>query len=66
MYPNLKAEMARQGMSQNDMAVLLGWTPAKLSRKISGKTPLLWSDCREILKALGGGLSADYVFARED
>ena len=66
MFPNLNAEMARQGLSQRDMALRLGWSPTKLSRKISGKSPLLWSDCKEILKALGDGLSADYVFARED
>lgn len=66
MFPNLNAEMARQGMSQRDMANRLGWSFSKLNRKITGKSPLLWSDCREILKILGSGLTADYLFARED
>ena len=63
MFPNLNAEMARQGLSQRDMADRLGWSPTKFSRKMSGKSPLLWAECVAILRVLGCGLSADYVFA---
>lgn len=62
MYPNLKAEMARQGLTQKVIAARLGWTSAKASRKFSGKSQFTWSECKQILEVLGGGLSADYVF----
>jgi transcriptional regulator with XRE-family HTH domain len=43
---NLRAEMARQNRKKRELAALLGISPAAVTRRISGETPL---DVNELL-----------------
>lgn len=57
----VRAEMGRQGLSQQALAERLGWLQSRLSRRISdGKTPLIPFDVIElhtVALALGVPLS---------
>lgn len=61
IFPNLRAEMARQGKTQNDIAELLGKTKQTVSMWMLGKTEPRISEARRIAEWLGQ--SMDYLFA---
>ena len=63
MYKNLKAEMARAGITQQEMARRLGMTPATLSLKLNGKAKFSLSDANLIKTALGVDIPLDELFA---
>lgn len=43
-YPNLVAEMARSGQTNNSLAKLLGISPASMSRRVKGDTDFTKSE----------------------
>jgi len=51
MYPNLRAEMARNKITQGDLSEALGWASSTTSLKINGKTPITLDEAK-IIKAL--------------
>ncbi len=52
----IRAEMARQRRSQEDVALTLGWTQQYLSRRLTGLTALSTDDIEAIARALGAPL----------
>ncbi len=55
-YPNLKAELARRGFTQKQLAELLGTTDAVISNKFNGKygyKPFTLEECVKICDFLG-------------
>ena len=52
MYPNVKAEMARHGITLEMLAKPLDITPSTLSRKLNGHFPLTLKEATIIKKEL--------------
>lgn len=66
-FPNLLAELARQGMTALKLAELLGMNKATLYNKINGRAAFTLEDVfaiQRILKAGGGDYTIDYLFQR--
>jgi transcriptional regulator with XRE-family HTH domain len=49
----IRAEMARQGLTQRELAARLGWNRMSLSRRLSGGMPLSLDDIEGIAAELG-------------
>jgi len=64
-YPNLNAELARQGLTQDQMAEMIGRTPETVSRWMTGKNAMPVGECFRIKETLFPTLSVDYLFASE-
>lgn len=63
-YANLKAEMARYGIKQQDIARLLNVREATISEKINGKTTFDIDEAFKIKYKFFPKLSLEYLFAR--
>ena len=66
MFPNLKAEMARQNINMRDLSKLTGIAYQTLYAKMTGKSDILLSHCMKIKNALGNDLTLDYLFVKEE
>lgn len=67
IYPNLMAELARQGMTITTLADKMGMTRSNLAYKLNGKYNFTLKDIttiQEILRAndTNGDYSLDYLF----
>lgn len=60
-FRNLRAELARQGKTQKDLAEHLNVLQGTVSRWLSGKTEPRISECKAISEWLG--VSVDELFA---
>ena len=61
MYPNLRAEIARMGLSITDVARIIGKSVGCTSMKLNGKQDFRLAECKALSKALG--LPIDTLFA---
>ena len=52
MTRELRAELARQDLSQERFAKILGWEPSKLNRRLKGKVPWSVEDVEMIASVL--------------
>jgi len=55
---NIRAEMARAGVTQTQLAVALGLPQAAISRRLCDETPWRVSEVQSVAEALGVPLSA--------
>ncbi|MBQ8299481.1 MAG: hypothetical protein IJX99_06430 [Clostridia bacterium] len=65
MFANLNAEMARNRVTNEDIAVCLEVTLNTVSNKISGKTEFTRKDMWKIREGFFPSLSIDYLFDDE-
>lgn len=65
IYPNLRAEMAKQGISQAELADKLGRGKPTMSLKLNGKAPITLDEALSIKKALKTRLSLEALFTRD-
>jgi len=49
----VRAEMARQGISQETLGTRIGWDQRRVSRRLTGEVPLSVSELAQIAEALG-------------
>lgn len=66
MFNNLIAEIARNKLTQNDLAKVLGVTPKTISNKINGKSDFTLTEINAIKNLLPSGLTLEYLFATGD
>ena len=66
MYANLNAEMARNKITQIDLAKLLNMSPSTLSEKMNGKKDFKLSECKKIAKEAFVNCSIDYLFSENN
>lgn len=66
MYPNLKAEMARQDMTLVKMSEITKIPMQRLSTKLSGQRKLTFAEAVQIKAALGIDMPLDELFARKE
>ena len=62
MFANLNAEMARNKVTNEDIALCLEVTLNTVSNKINGKTEFLRKDMWKIRERFFPSLSIDYLF----
>ncbi|HUM44362.1 MAG TPA: helix-turn-helix transcriptional regulator [Fervidobacterium sp.] len=62
MFPNLKAEMARNNIKSMTLAEILGISYDSVINKINGKTDFTRSEIFKIRDTLFPDLSLDYLF----
>lgn len=65
MYPNLRAEMARAGVSGAEVAKMLGITAGTFSQKSNGKNEFSLDEAKTIKDMLGVDMPLDELFAKE-
>lgn len=66
MLRNLKAEMARNGVSTEMIMTVLGKSDKTTRDKINGKSGLYLSEALKIRDTLFPGLSLEYLFSQAD
>ena len=64
-YPNLRAEMARHGLTQEDVAAILDIGSTQLNRKFQKKSQFSLSETQSVQSMFEPQLSIDYLFADE-
>mgnify|MGYP001499107902 CR=1 FL=1 len=64
-YPNLEAEMARQGLRRKDLAEVLDVRTATIYDKLNGKFPFTLNEAMRIRDSLFPNLTIDYLFSSE-
>lgn len=62
-YPTLRAEMARRGITQSDLAKKLSLSANYFCDKMNGKRPFKLDELRVIAEEIG--MSIDELFAKE-
>lgn len=66
MYRNLRAEMARNGLTMGDLAKALNVRRATISDKINGKYRFYYDECLKIKKTFFPDLSIEYLFEKDE
>ena len=62
MFPNLRAEMARRGLTVEDLAGLSGIKYSTLSQKLNGSRPLSFAETLKIKEALDVTIPLEVLF----
>ncbi|MGF0006572.1 hypothetical protein ACQRBP_04365 [Eubacteriales bacterium SGI.150] len=65
MYPNLAAEMSRNGITAEKMAKRIRINAATMSAKINKKDRMKLCEAAQIRDAFFPGMSIDYLFSTE-
>ena len=66
MLRNLKAEMARNGVSTEMVMTVLGKSDKTTRDKINGKSSLYLSEAMKIRDSFFPGLSLEYLFSKSE
>lgn len=62
MYTTLKAEIARSGIRQKELAEMANMTETTLSLKINGKRDFKYGEMRRIRRAVAPKMTIDELF----
>ena len=62
MYQNLRAELARKGLTMTDVANELGVRLATISDKMNGKYPITLNEAKKIKRFLNVDLPLEELF----
>lgn len=65
MYPNLRAEMARNRITQGDLSEALNWAPSTTSLKVNGRSPISLDEAKQIKSIVGTDLPIEILFKEE-
>jgi len=65
LYPNLEAEMKRNGINNDDIAKALDKSPRAIQDKRSGRTQFTLQEARMIKTKLFPNIDFDYLFKLE-
>lgn len=65
MYPNVRAEMARNNLILDDLSHELGLTIPTISMKLNGKSPLTFAEAKKIKTALKTEMPLEQLFAED-
>jgi len=63
LYKNLRAEMARQGLTGKQIAAAIGISPRAFSRRMTGKTEFLFEETVQMREIFFKDCSLNYLFA---
>lgn len=65
MYPNLRAEMARLGITSGELAKAIGISQSTFSLKYTGKIKWFFWEVCAIKKALGATMPLEQLFKEQ-
>ena len=65
MFPNLNAELSRNGVRKRILAKTLGVAETTIYRKLSGEIPLTLTECKKIRNQHLPEFRLEYLFAEE-
>lgn len=65
MFPNLKAEMARNKLTAKAMSGMVGITPESMQNKLLGRTEFKLGEMKTI-QSIFPGCSLEYLFQSEE
>ena len=65
-FPNLRVEMVRKGITQTELAKMLGMSDSTLSLKLRGIQKLTFADTLAIKDALESDIPVEKLFEAED
>lgn len=65
-YQNMKAEMKREGITQRQVAELLGMSTNNLSMKLNGRVPMTVSEATRIRDEFFPEATLDYLLETAD
>ena len=70
LYPNIRAELARSGLTVAMLADYMGMTTQNVYNKLNGKTAINQKDMKTIQEFFSvkesGAFTLDYLFKNED
>ena len=66
MFPNLRGEMAKFGVTGNELAAVLKIRPATFSEKMNGKSDFTLTEATLIKSYLGTALTLEELFERDN
>ncbi len=66
MFPNLRAEIARQNLSVAGLAKLIGMKQSTMSDKYHGRSNFSLDDAIKIKEALGLEMSIEELFQKDE
>lgn len=66
MYANLRAEMARKDVTISELADLIHISASGLSKKLTGRSPLLYDEALSIKSVLGVDMPVEILFDTEE
>lgn len=64
MLANLKAEMARKSLTNEDVRKVIGKTAKTVQEKVKGKAPMTFQEAIAIRDTLFPGMELEYLFAQ--
>lgn len=64
-YGNLRAEMARKGVTGRKIATVIGVRQEAVYKKLNGKSPLMYEEAEAIKENFFPQLSLEYLFQKE-
>jgi len=64
-YGNLRAEMARKGITGRKIATAIGVRQEAVYKKLNGKSPLMYEEAEAIKDTFFPQLSLEYLFRKE-
>ena len=65
VYPNLKAEMARKGLTVEGLSLVSGISFSTLSSKLNGKRKMTYSEAVKIKQALNVDIPLEVLFTEK-
>ena len=65
IFPNLRAEMTRNGLKVEDLAETLGTSRRNVANRLNGSTQITIAECKTIRNSLFPELTIDYLFDPE-
>jgi len=65
MYPNLRAELSRRGLTIQNLALLCGMSASALYERLKGRRHLTLDDALKIKKALNVDIPLEILFSQE-
>jgi transcriptional regulator with XRE-family HTH domain len=64
-FPNLKAEIARKGLTVETLSLICGISYSSLSAKLAGRRKVSYEDALKIKNALGVDVPLETLFAEK-
>ena len=62
MYPNLRAELVRQGIKMGEFAERIGMSTQCFSMRMNGKREFTYNECCKIKSTLGVDIPLEILF----
>jgi len=66
MYPNLRAEMARNKITNGELGEAIGWALSTTSLKLNGRAPITLDEAKKIKQVVKTDLPIEDLFKEDE